>query len=144
MKAISLFAIGVLFGLGLVVSGMAQPEKVTGFLDVFGAWDPSLAFVMGSALLVTHFGFNLILKKPSPVFDSNFRLPTANQIDSRLLIGATFFGVGWGLSGFCPGPAFVALGTGHTDVVIFVLAMFAGFSIKDMVDLVLPNAAVKA
>lgn len=134
MRLVSLFFIGVLFAMGLVISGMAQPAKVIGFLDIFGAWDPSLAFVMGSALIVTHFGFKFALGKPSPVLSATFQVPSAKHIDARLLIGAGLFGIGWGLSGFCPGPVLVALGSGHSEVIMFVVAMFAGFFLKDLLD----------
>ena len=137
MRYLSLLLLSVLFGIGLVVSGMAQPAKVVGFLDIFGAWDPSLAFVMDSALFVTHFGFKLVLNKPSPILSEGFQLPGAKHIDARLVVGASFFGIGWGLSGFCPGPALVALGSGHSEVITFVGSMFVGFFIKDMLDLVM-------
>ena len=137
MRYLSLLLLGVLFGVGLAISGMAQPAKVVGFLDIFGAWDPSLAFVMGSALIVAHFGFKWVLNRPSPILSGGFQLPSAKHIDSRLVIGASFFGIGWGLSGFCPGPALVALGSGHPEVITFVVSMFVGFFIKDMLDLVI-------
>ena len=144
MKLFSLLVIGILFAVGLVVSGMAQPAKVVGFLDIFGQWDPSLAFVMGSALVVTHFGFKFVLKKPSPILGAKFQLPSAKHIDLRLVSGASLFGVGWGLSGFCPGPALVALGSGHPEVVTFVAAMFAGFFLKDMLDMIVPVKPVQS
>lgn len=122
---VALFA-GVLFGLGLAVSGMINPAKVIGFLDVAGAWDPTLAFVMGGALLVTVPAFRAILKRPRPVLADGFSLPTKSALDARLLGGATLFGVGWGLSGFCPGPAVAALVTGLAPVVAFAAAMLAG------------------
>lgn len=134
MRLFSLFALGILFGSGLAVSGMAQPAKVIGFLDIFGAWDPSLAFVMGSALIVTYFGFRFVLEKPSPILTEKFQLPSATHIDWRLLGGSSFFGIGWGLSGFCPGPALVALGSGTPEVLMFVGAMFVGFFVKDLLD----------
>ena len=131
MRALSAFFVGLLFGLGLLVSGMAQPSKVLGFLDVFGTWDPSLAFVMGGALVVTHFGFRWVTGHDQPIFADRFALPTANQIDTRLLAGATLFGIGWGLAGYCPGPALVAIGSLQTEVLIFAGAMFAGFFINE-------------
>jgi len=138
MRLISLFALGVLFAFGLAVSGMTQPTKVLGFLDVFGLWDPTLAFVMGSALVVAHIGFRKVLKRSCPVLVSKFDLPTARSIDLRLVLGASVFGIGWGTTGYCPGPALVAVGSGDAGIVLFVLAMFAGFFLKDVLDLALP------
>jgi uncharacterized membrane protein YedE/YeeE len=117
---------GTLFGLGLAVSGMMNPAKVVGFLDVAGNWDPTLAFVMGGALLVTIPAFRLILGRPRPILADGFALPKGTALDRRLLGGAALFGVGWGLSGFCPGPAVAALVTGLTPVFAFVAAMVAG------------------
>jgi uncharacterized membrane protein YedE/YeeE len=122
---VALFA-GVLFGLGLAISGMMNPAKVVGFLDVAGGWDPTLAFVMGGALLVTIPAFRIILGRPRPILADGFALPTASALDGRLLGGGALFGVGWGLSGFCPGPAVAALVTGLAPVVAFVAAMAAG------------------
>ena len=122
---VALFA-GMLFGLGLAVSGMMNPAKVIGFLDVAGGWDPTLAFVMGGALLVIIPAFRLILNRPRPILADGFALPSESALDARLLGGATLFGVGWGLSGFCPGPAVAALVTGLTPVFAFVAAMMAG------------------
>ncbi len=117
---------GTLFGLGLAISGMMNPAKVVGFLDVAGDWDPTLAFVMGGALLVTIPAFRVILNRQRPILAEVFSLPTKNALDARLLGGAALFGVGWGLSGFCPGPAVAALVTGLTPVFAFVAAMLAG------------------
>lgn len=125
---VNLFA-GALFGLGLAVSGMVDPQKVIGFLDVAGEWDPTLAFVMGGALLVTIPAFRLIFKRQRPVLADDFELPTKKDLDARLLGGSALFGVGWGLSGFCPGPAVTALATGLTPVFAFVVAMIAGMAI---------------
>lgn len=117
---------GILFGLGLAISGMVNPAKVVGFLDVAGGWDPTLAFVMGGALLVTVPAFRLILNRPRPILADGFALPSKSTLDGRLLGGAGLFGVGWGLSGFCPGPAVAALVTGLTPVIAFVAAMLMG------------------
>ena len=117
---------GALFGLGLAVSGMMNPAKIVGFLDVAGDWDPTLAFVMGGALLVTIPAFRLILGRPRPILADSFALPKGSALDGRLLGGAALFGVGWGLSGFCPGPAVTALVTGLAPVFAFVAAMLAG------------------
>ncbi len=125
---VNLFA-GALFGLGLAVSGMVDPAKVIGFLDVTGDWDPTLAFVMGGALLVSIPAFRLIFKRRRPVLADDFELPTKKDVDARLLGGSALFGVGWGLSGFCPGPAVTALATGLTPVFAFVVAMIAGMAI---------------
>ena len=122
---VALFS-GGLFGLGLAVSGMTNPAKIVGFLDLAGEWDPTLAFVMGGALLVTIPAFRLILGRPRPILADGFALPTRRALDARLLGGAALFGVGWGLSGFCPGPAVAALVTGLTPVFAFVAAMIAG------------------
>ena len=120
---------GTLFGVGLAVSGMMNPAKVIGFLDVAGEWDPTLMFVMGGGLLVTIPAFRLILKRPRPILADGFSLPTKSDLDGRMLGGATLFGVGWGLSGFCPGPAVVAMVTGLLPVFAFVTAMVGGMYI---------------
>lgn len=122
---VALFA-GTLFGVGLAVSGMMNPAKIVGFLDIAGDWDPTLAFVMGGALLITIPAFRVILERPRPLLADGFALPTKSALDVRLLGGAALFGVGWGLSGFCPGPAVAALVTGLVPVFAFVGAMVAG------------------
>jgi len=125
---VALFS-GLLFGLGLVVSGMANPAKVIGFLDVAGDWDPTLAFVLGGALLVTIPAFRLILARTRPVLAEEFDLPKKKSLDVRLLGGSALFGVGWGLGGFCPGPAVTALASGLAPVFVFVAAMVAGMAL---------------
>ncbi len=125
---VNLFA-GALFGLGLAVSGMVNPQKVIGFLDIAGDWDPTLAFVMGGALLVAIPAFRLIFKRSRPVLTDDFDLPTNDSLDARLLGGAALFGVGWGLSGFCPGPSVTALASGLLPVFAFVAAMIAGMAL---------------
>ncbi|AMA59139.1 DUF6691 family protein [Bradyrhizobium sp. CCGE-LA001] len=124
------FAIGLIFGLGLIVSGMSDPAKVLNFLDLggipAGTWDASLAFVMAGAVAVTFIGFNRVLKHARPVFAERFYLPSRRDIDVRIIAGPAIFGIGWGLAGFCPGPALTALGLGSTSAFIFVAAMFAG------------------
>ncbi|MCT9000622.1 YeeE/YedE family protein, partial [Chelativorans intermedius] len=107
-------ALGLLFGVGLVVSGMSNPAKVLNFLDLFGTWDPSLAFVMGGAVLVSFIGFRLVLTRSQPVAGGRFQLPTKSDIDRRIVVGPAIFGIGWGLGGFCPGPALTSLGLGAT------------------------------
>jgi uncharacterized membrane protein YedE/YeeE len=120
---------GLLFGLGLIVSGMADPAKVQNFLDVFGTWDPSLAFVMGGALLVAFIGYRSILLRDAPLLEPVFHVPKTNAIDRRLVAGAAVFGIGWGLGGFCPGPAIVSLPLFAKGTVVFVAAMIAGIAI---------------
>jgi uncharacterized membrane protein YedE/YeeE len=131
---VALFS-GALFGLGLAVSGMANPARVIGFLDVTVDWDPTLALVMGGALLVTVPAFRMIFGRRRPVLAETFELPTKKEIDARLVGGSALFGVGWGLSGFCPGPAMVALVpaivTGILPVFVFAAAMIAGMAIYE-------------
>ncbi|MFW8594315.1 DUF6691 family protein [Cribrihabitans neustonicus] len=127
MKQIFALLSGLVFGLGLILSGMANPAKVLNFLDLFGTWDPSLAFVMGGAIAITAPGFALLTRNlQKPLFDSQFRIPTRTDLDPKLLTGAALFGVGWGLGGFCPGPALTALPIGATGTLIFVPFMLAG------------------
>ena len=117
---------GVLFGLGLTVSHMTNPDKVLAFLDVGGAWDPSLILVMGGAVVVTAIAFRFVFKRPQPIFEKRFYIPTRDAIDRKLLGGSAVFGVGWGLVGFCPGPAITSLAFGHTESFIFVGSLIAG------------------
>jgi uncharacterized membrane protein YedE/YeeE len=126
-------AYGVLFAIGLAVSGMAQPEKVVGFLDVLGSWDPSLAFVMLGAVGVYGFTHWRLAGWRRPLLAARFSLPTPARIDGRLLAGAAIFGVGWGVSGFCPGPALTALGAGAPAAWWFVPAMIAGVLVHDRI-----------
>lgn len=119
-------ALGLLFGIGLVISGMADPAKVLNFLDLFGTWDPSLAFVMAGAIFVAFFGYRVVLRRERPVAASAFHLPGRTDIDGRVLVGPAIFGIGWGLGGFCPGPALTALGLGATGTLAFVPAMLIG------------------
>jgi uncharacterized membrane protein YedE/YeeE len=117
---------GVLFGVGLTVSGMVQPLKVVGFLDVAGAWDPTLVLVMGAALAVSALAFPAILRRRRPLFAESFSLPTRQEIDAPLLAGSALFGIGWGLGGFCPGPALASLALGAPGAWIFTAAMAVG------------------
>ncbi|PVA05279.1 YeeE/YedE family protein [Thalassorhabdomicrobium marinisediminis] len=127
MKQLFALLSGLVFGLGLILSGMADPAKVQNFLDLFGTWDPSLAFVMGGAVLVAFVGFTLLTRNLSrPLFDSEFRFPTKADMDAKLISGAAVFGVGWGLGGFCPGPALTALPLAATGTLIFVPFMLLG------------------
>jgi uncharacterized protein len=120
------FVSGLVFALGLGMGGMTQPAKVTAFLDFAGNWDPSLACVMIGAILVHTVLYRLIRHRPSPLFVATFSVPTRTDIDPRLIGGAALFGTGWGLGGFCPGPAVTSLASGHASVVIFVVAMVTG------------------
>jgi uncharacterized membrane protein YedE/YeeE len=126
------FAIGLLFGLGLVVAGMSDPAKVLGFLDLAAIatdrWDASLAFVMAGAIAVTFIGFKLVLRRGQPVFGERFHLPTARDLDARIVAGPAIFGIGWGLAGFCPGPALTAAFTGGAPAWLFLVAMFIGMA----------------
>jgi uncharacterized membrane protein YedE/YeeE len=128
------FLVGLLFGTGLILSGMTDPGKVLGFLDLAGSWDPSLALVMGGAILVAIFAFAVARKRTTSFLGGTMHLPTARDIDKRLLIGGLVFGAGWGLAGFCPGPAIVSLGAGQPKAAAFVLAMLAGMLVYELVD----------
>ncbi len=126
MNAMIGVACGILFGLGLIISGMANPAKVLGFLDISGTWDPTLAFVMAGALAVSALGYRLQKKCSKPLFAAQFAIPSRKDLDARLLGGAALFGLGWGLIGLCPGPALVALGSMTTEAGVFVLCLLAG------------------
>lgn len=119
-------ALGLLFGIGLVVSGMSDPAKVLNFLDLFGTWDPSLAFVMGGAVITTFIGYRLVFRRPKPVAADAFHLPASRAIDRRILVGPAIFGIGWGLGGFCPGPALTATALGAAGTYAFLPMMFLG------------------
>lgn len=125
---------GLVFGLGLIVSGMANPAKVLGFLDLAGRWDPSLAFVMGGAIGVGLVAFGMARRRTSSLLGESMRLPAASRIDRRLLTGGLMFGIGWGIAGFCPGPALVALGMGEIKAVIFVASMLVGMGIFEVLE----------
>jgi uncharacterized protein len=130
LKNLTALAAGLLFALGLVLSGMTQPAKVIGFLDITGAWDPSLAFVMGGAVIVTLFAFALTPRTGNkPWFAERFELPSKNalqDVDARLVVGSALFGVGWGLVGYCPGPAFATVFSGGIPVAVFVATLLSG------------------
>jgi len=126
MPRIFEFLAGLLFGLGLILSGMTNPAKVLGFLDLFGQWDPSLAFVMGGAIAVGFFAFALAKKRTTNFFGGALHLPTSQDINKRLVIGSLLFGAGWGLAGFCPGPVLVSMAAGHEKAIVFVAAMIIG------------------
>lgn len=129
MRLFSALLIGLVFGTGIALSGMMNPAKVLNFFDVFGTWDPSLAFVMGGALAVAILGYRLVLGRPRPAFEPRFQLPETRRLDARLVLGSATFGVGWGIAGFCPGGALPALGTGRTEVFLFVAALIGGLLI---------------
>ena len=141
--AASLLA-GLVFGLGLIVSGMADPAKVLGFLDLAGAWDPSLALVMAGAIAVGSLGFIVAGRRQQTVLGTPMKLPTTTVIDRRLLLGSLLFGVGWGLAGFCPGPALVALGMGQTQALTFTLAMLAGMGLFEAIERLRHAAAARS
>lgn len=134
MKALgSSFAAGLLFAIGLGIAGMTKPSKVVGFLDLFGAWDASLAFVMAGAIAVHLVAHRLITRRSSPLFDIRFHLPTRKDIDLPLVLGAALFGMGWGLGGFCPGPGLVAAASGAWTAIVFALGMTAGIKLEHVV-----------
>ncbi|MFB3306845.1 DUF6691 family protein [Pseudomonas sp. AMR01] len=141
MKQLFALLSGLIFGLGLIVSGMANPAKVLNFLDVFGTWDPSLAFVMGGAIAVTAPGFALLFRnRQTPMFDSKFRVPTRTDLEPKLLTGAAIFGIGWGLGGFCPGPALTSLPAAATGTLVFVPFMLIGMWAARHTPDITPNA----
>ena len=129
----SLFA-GLLFGIGLIVSGMANPEKVLGFLDIAGLWDPSLAFVMGGAVIVGLFAFAIARKRTLSLLGFSMRVPGQSHINKRLVIGGLLFGVGWGIAGICPGPGLVGVGAGEIKSVVFVASMVAGMGLFELLE----------
>ncbi len=126
MNILSAFIVGLVFGLGLIVSGMGNPAKVLGFLNLAGAWDPSLAFVMGGAIAVGLVAFRIGGQRARSFLGHPMQIPTARQLDKRLVIGNALFGIGWGLAGICPGPGFILVGSGIPQGLVFVLAMLAG------------------
>jgi uncharacterized protein len=126
-RIVSALVAGLVFGTGIAISGMGNPAKVLNFFDVLGSWDPSLAFVMGGALITTTIGYRLIFaRRQVPLFDTRFHLPTARGIDAKLVGGSALFGLGWGISGFCPGGAIPALGIAPWPTALFLAAMGAG------------------
>ena len=133
-QAIAALIAGIVFGLGLAVSQMIDPAKVLGFLDIAGRWDPSLALVMAGALTVTFIGYRLTRDHAAPILAPRFELPTKRDLDRRLIGGAVLFGIGWGLAGYCPGPAIASLAFGLQDTLIFVAAMVLGFWLQRMAD----------
>ncbi|MGV6802760.1 MAG: DUF6691 family protein [Ruegeria sp.] len=130
MKIFYTFITGLVFGLGIAISGMMDPAKVLNFFDLAGTWDPSLAFVMGGALVITFIGYRLVWRRASPFFGGRFQLPTSTTIDMKLVGGSALFGIGWGIAGFCPGAAIPALGTGRWEVLLFMGAVAAGMALS--------------
>lgn len=128
------FIVGLLFGWGLLISGMTDPGKVIGFLDLTGSWDPSLALVMGGAIAVGFFAFGTAKKRTSNFLGGALHLPTSSDIDKRLILGALLFGAGWGLAGFCPGPGIVSMAAGQSKAAVFVVAMLAGMLVFEWMD----------
>jgi uncharacterized membrane protein YedE/YeeE len=126
MRLFSTYLIGLIFGVGISISGMANPAKVLNFFDIAGTWDPSLILVMGGAVVVAFFGYRLVLRRPAPLIDATFHLPDNPRIDSRLIGGSALFGIGWGIAGFCPGGSLPALGTGQIEVFAFTAALITG------------------
>ena len=133
MRIIAAYFIGLIFGLGIMISGMANPAKVINFFDAFGTWDPSLIFVMGGAVVTTFIGYRLVLGRKEPLFEARFKLPTSTNIDLKLVAGSAIFGVGWGIAGFCPGGAIPAIGTGRVEVLVFMAGLIAGLITTRMV-----------
>ena len=134
MPILTAFIVGLVFGIGLIVSGMTDPSKVLGFLDLAGPWDPSLAFVMGGAILVGLLAFRIAGRRERSLLGEPMRLPTATRIDRRLVLGSLAFGAGWGLAGYCPGPALASLATGGVKPLIFTVAMLAGMSLFELLE----------
>ena len=134
MFVLSSLLAGLVFGLGLIISGMANPAKVLGFLDLAGAWDPSLALVMGGAIGVGFFAFLFAKTRPLSLLGAAMKLPAPSPVDRRLVGGSVLFGMGWALAGFCPGPGLVALGMGSPKALIFVLAMLVGMLVFELLE----------
>jgi uncharacterized membrane protein YedE/YeeE len=133
-QVLAAFLTGSVFGIGLIVSGMTDPSKVLGFLDLFGAFDPSLVFVMAGAIAVAFGAFRIAAKRRVALLGDAMRLPTARDVDRRLVLGALTFGIGWGLAGFCPGPALASITTGGSAPLIFVASMLAGMAIFELLE----------
>ncbi|PPK64924.1 hypothetical protein B0F88_1231 [Methylobacter tundripaludum] len=134
MLNLNAFLVGLLFGLGLIISGMTDPSKVIGFLDLAGAWDPSLAFVMGGAVLIGAAAFTVAKKRKRSLLGAPMQLSSVTGLDKGLLIGSLVFGIGWGLSGFCPGPAVVSAAAGQPKALIFVASMLAGMVLYSIIE----------
>lgn len=144
MRIIITYLIGLIFGVGISISGMANPAKVINFFDVAGTWDPSLAFVMGGAVIVTFFGYRFVLKRSAPTMADVFQVPTRRDLDLPLIGGSAVFGIGWGVAGFCPGGALPALGTGRPEVFVFVASLLAGIIAAKVIQSVLKGRSAAA
>ena len=144
MQVIMALIVGLVFGIGLIVSGMTDPSKVIGFLDLAGPWDPSLGFVMAGAILVGLLAFPLAAKRERSLLGDAMRLPTSTQIDRRLVLGGLAFGAGWGLAGYCPGPALASLASGSEKPLIFSAAMLAGMAIFELIERLRSRAKLAA
>jgi uncharacterized membrane protein YedE/YeeE len=144
LRIISAGAIGLVFGSGIAISGMANPAKVLNFFDIFGTWDPSLALVMAAALTVTAIGYRFVLKRSRPILEPTFHLPGNRKLDVPLLAGSAAFGIGWGITGFCPGGAIPALGLGEPSAWIFVGSMLAGIAAARTIRLALEQRATQS
>jgi uncharacterized membrane protein YedE/YeeE len=134
MQILTSLITGLIFGIGLIVSGMADPAKVLGFLDLTGGWDPSLALVMAGAIAVGALAFAIAGRRTTSLIGLDMKLPNSRQLDRRLMAGSVLFGIGWGIAGFCPGPGLVALGMGESKALIFVAAMVAGMGIFELIE----------
>jgi uncharacterized protein len=134
MHVLSAFVIGLVFGVGLIVSRMTDPSKIIGFLDIAGAWDPSLAFVMAGAIMVGLVAFRAARRRTAAFLGGAMHLPTVRHVDRRFVLGSLVFGAGWGLAGYCPGPALVSLGMGQDKTVVFVIAMLAGMALYEVAE----------
>lgn len=132
MTRLAILLSGLLFGAGVTISGMVNPMKVLNFMDIFGLWDPTLIFVMGAGLVVTFLGYRIVFRRTAPLFAEKFSLPDKSLIDARLIGGAAIFGLGWGLTGFCPGPAVASLVFGQTESILFVASMAAGIVVTKL------------
>lgn len=132
-KIISALIAGLIFGLGLVISGMSNPAKVLNFLDLAGTFDPSLLFVMGGAIIVVFTGYKLVLKRKTPIFDNAFHIPTRKDIDKNLIIGSAIFGIGWGIGGFCPGPSLTSVLLGSEGIIYFFPSLIVGLIITKII-----------
>ena len=141
MKLLYALFTGLIFGTGIAISGMMDPAKVLNFFDVAGTWDPSLAFVMGGAVIVTFVGYRLVWRRKSPLFGGRFQVPTSTVLDRNLIGGSALFGIGWGIAGFCPGAAIPALGTGRWEVALFLVAVFCGFVLRRLLVNLAPKGA---
>jgi len=144
MKLLVAYLVGLIFGVGISMSGMANPAKVLNFFDLAGSWDPSLAFVMGGAVVVTFFGYRWVLSRSKPLYEISFALPTRSDIDLKLVSGSLIFGIGWGLAGFCPGGALPVLGTGNRTVMLFVAALISGIYLTRKLEGVIADRVTRA